>query len=150
MYPGVSGQCAIITGANSGLVEAARQLLRLGHEATKQANHYGIGLLAVLLPPVLKSKAGPPFSGGSSSSKTTTARITRAPVLTAVSSVTSHLAAFPNRSQRPLLKSFDDEALLTFSSQRAPRRIEVDGPAIPGTAGRPRPARERGSHYPHG
>lgn len=170
-YPAVKGQCAIVTGSNTGLgLESARQLLDLdlshlvmavrtvakgetaavklraayplakievwpldmesydsiqafvddcsnklphidmvilnaglaavhraivsstGHERTVQVNHISTALLAILLLPVLKSKS----SGRST------------PRITIVNSVTAHLCKFPNKDERPLLKSFDD------------------------------------------
>ena len=179
-YPHVSGQCAVITGSNTGLgFEAARQLLSLGlshlvmgvrslargeeaatklraasssakidvwhldmesydsvqdfvrkcndnlpridivilnaglslmkfstvpstgHERAIQVNYLSTVLLTVLLLPILKSKSKGPTP----------------PRLTLINSVTAHLCKFPNRTQRPLLPSFDDTKLTPWNAE---------------------------------
>ncbi|OBT63568.1 hypothetical protein VE03_07045 [Pseudogymnoascus sp. 23342-1-I1] len=72
-----------------------------GHETTIQVNHISTSLLAILLLPILKAK----------STRDNPAR------LTVVNSLTAHLCKFPNRSQRPLLPSFDDTKITPWDSQ---------------------------------
>lgn len=62
------------------------------HEISMQVNHYGTALLAILLIPVLKSKATDDI-----------------PRLTFVNSAMAHLCDFPMTNDRPLLACMDDE-----------------------------------------
>ncbi|CAK7235269.1 hypothetical protein SBRCBS47491_009235 [Sporothrix bragantina] len=87
---------------NAGLARLKRNTCASGHESTMQVNHWGTSLLALLLVPVMKEKAN--LQGPS----------TKPPVITVVNSVMSHLCKFPNKAQRPLLPSFDDDALSPF------------------------------------
>ncbi|KAL7939921.1 hypothetical protein V8C35DRAFT_326665 [Trichoderma chlorosporum] len=86
---------------NAGLSPLSFSSCLTGHEKTMQVNHFGTALLAVLLLPCLKSKAGG----------------TDLPCLTIVNSVTAHLCKFPNRNERPLLPSFDDTKITPFDPQ---------------------------------
>lgn len=72
-----------------------------GHEKAIQVNHMSTVFLTLLLLPVLKSK-----SKGNSP-----------PRLTLVNSVTAQLCKFPNRSDRPLLPSFNDTAVTPWNPQ---------------------------------
>ncbi|ERT02474.1 short-chain dehydrogenase/reductase family protein [Sporothrix schenckii 1099-18] len=92
---------------NAGLSHLVRVTSATGHETTMQVNHYGTALLALLLIPVIKAKATATASGPSP---------TRPPAMTIVNSVTGHLCKFPNRAARPLLPTFDDDALLPFDA----------------------------------
>jgi NAD(P)-dependent dehydrogenase (short-subunit alcohol dehydrogenase family) len=72
-----------------------------GHERTIQVNFVGTALLAVLLLPLMKSK---------STSQHT-------PRLTIINSIMAHLCKFPNRTQRPLLSSFDNTSITPWDPQ---------------------------------
>lgn len=72
-----------------------------GHETSVQVNHLGTVLLSVLLLPVLKGKS----------------KGKEPPRLTIVNSLTAHLCKFPNRSQRPLLNSFDDTDITPWNAE---------------------------------
>ncbi|CAK7206682.1 hypothetical protein SEUCBS139899_009486 [Sporothrix eucalyptigena] len=87
---------------NAGVGRLSRVTTASGHESTMQVNHWGTALLTLLLLPVIKEKAN---ANGPSS---------KPPVMTIVNSVTGHLCKFPNRKERPLLASFDDEKKLAF------------------------------------
>lgn len=85
---------------NAGVGRLSRETVpETGHESTMQVNHYGTALLALLLMSILKAK---PTSSGSP------------PTITVVNSIMAHLCAFPNKDARPLLPTFDDDALLMF------------------------------------
>lgn len=86
---------------NAGLSPLAFGTCSTGHEKTMQVNHFGTALLAVLLLPCLKSKAGGK----------------ELPCLTIVNSVMAHLCKFPNRNERPLLASFDDTNITAWDPQ---------------------------------
>ncbi|KAH6892484.1 putative short-chain dehydrogenase/reductase family protein [Thelonectria olida] len=73
-----------------------------GHERTIQVNFLGTALLAVLLLPVMKSKS---------------AASQHTPRLTIINSIMAHLCKFPNRTQRPLLSSFDDTSITPWDPQ---------------------------------
>ena len=86
---------------NAGLAATKFAIIpATGHEETLQVNHLSTVLLTILLLPVLKSKA----------------KGQNPPRLTLVSSVTSHLCKFPNRSIRPILPSFDDTAVTPWDA----------------------------------
>lgn len=70
-----------------------------GHEKTIQVNHLSTVFLTVLLLPVLKSKS----------------KGHKPPRLTVVNSVMAHLCKFPNKSERPILPSFDDTAVTPWN-----------------------------------
>lgn len=73
-----------------------------GHETDVQVNHFSTAFLTILLLPILKAKAS----------------IVGVPArLTLVNSLTAHLCKFPNRNERPLLRSFDDTNIVPFDGQ---------------------------------
>ena len=72
-----------------------------GHEKTIQVNYLSTVLLTILLLPVLKSKS----------------KSQNPPRLTLVNSVSSHLCKFPNKSNRPILPSFDDTAVTSWKAE---------------------------------
>lgn len=76
-----------------------------GHEKTIQVNHIGTALLAILLLPVLKSKAAAQPKG------------VQPPHLTVVNSAMAHLCKVPNKDARPFLPSFDDTEITPYDEQ---------------------------------
>ncbi|KAK8052554.1 hypothetical protein PG993_003939 [Apiospora rasikravindrae] len=79
---------------NAGIAPAYHAKLATGHESTVQVNYLSTVLLSILLLPVLKAKRPPGPEA-------------QAPRLITLGSVTARNAKFPNKSQRPLLPSFD-------------------------------------------
>lgn len=73
-----------------------------GHEVAVQVNHIGTALLTILLVPILKTK--------------TTSHAP--PRITTVNSLMAHICKFPNRDERPLLKSFDNPTMAWDSGER--------------------------------
>jgi NAD(P)-dependent dehydrogenase (short-subunit alcohol dehydrogenase family) len=72
-----------------------------GHERTMQVNHMSTALLAIKLLPFMSSKT----------------QDQDVPRLTIVNSLTAHTCRFPNRSQRPLLASFDDTSITPWDQE---------------------------------
>ena len=93
---------------NAGIARLARVTCASGHESTLQVNHWGTSLLALLLIPVIKEKANTYHNAA------TTTKEAKPPVMTVVSSVMGGLCKFPQRTQRPLLATFDDDALSPY------------------------------------
>lgn len=86
---------------NAGLSTLSFTLSKTGHEMDIQVNYLSTILLTILLLPVLKSK-----HVGS----------TAPPHLTLVSSATARNVKFVNQDKRPLLPSFDDTAITSWSA----------------------------------
>jgi NAD(P)-dependent dehydrogenase (short-subunit alcohol dehydrogenase family) len=88
---------------NAGLSPSKFEIVKeTGHEVGVQVNHISTALLTLLLVPILKNK--------------TTNH--SPPRITIVNSLTAHLCKFPNRDQRPLLKSFDNPNMPWNSGER--------------------------------
>ncbi|RGP77531.1 short-chain dehydrogenase reductase family [Fusarium longipes] len=88
---------------NAGLSPSKFEIVKeTGHEVGVQVNHISTALLTLLLIPILKKK--------------TTNHAP--PRIVTVNSLTAHLCKFPNRDQRPLLKSFDDPDMPWNSGER--------------------------------
>ncbi|CAK7229000.1 hypothetical protein SCUCBS95973_007069 [Sporothrix curviconia] len=90
---------------NAGIMRLQRVTCASGHESTMQVNHWGTSLLTLLLIPIIKEKTN---AAGSPP--------TKPPVITVVNSVMAHLCKFPNKAMRPLLPTFDDDALSPFDA----------------------------------
>ncbi|SPO01727.1 related to short-chain dehydrogenase/reductase family protein, putative [Cephalotrichum gorgonifer] len=87
---------------NAGLMQTSFETVAAtGHERTVQVNHISTVFLAILLLPVLKAKS---HAGQDP------------PCLTFSASVTAHLCGFPNRGERPLLRSFDDTSITPWGA----------------------------------
>jgi NAD(P)-dependent dehydrogenase (short-subunit alcohol dehydrogenase family) len=88
---------------NAGLSPSKFEIVKeTGHEVGVQVNHISTALLTLLLIPILKNK--------------TTNH--SPPRITIVNSLTAHLCKFPNRDERPLLKSFDNPNMPWNSGER--------------------------------
>lgn len=87
---------------NAGIAEMDFKVVpATGHEMTMQVNYQSTMLLALLLLPILKTKA--------------TAGVT--PHLTVTNSAMSGFAKLPNRDKRPFLRSFDDTNITAWDPQ---------------------------------